>query len=221
MAAQRALSDAIAAQNSQNWPQVIYHCQELLRFIKAVHLQAQLPASPKVHRTVHVRTDGHIMGHHYNSEAFPTLVFETHFYLGRAYERVNDFPKALQHLSEAVSVAVRPVTGCSVGCVVPKILQSPAYLARACLHARLGNLDASLGDISTAIIMDPDNPDILCIRALLYRARKNPLRAVEEANSILQSRPKHVCALIIRGLSLRDMESQLNPLLVVATPIDI
>ncbi|XP_018416876.1 PREDICTED: uncharacterized protein LOC108791014 [Nanorana parkeri] len=88
---------------------------------------------------------------------------------------------------------------CNVGCSVGTFLHTPVLTRRAFAFVRCGETKKALQDAETAIVLDSLNPDVYCVRALVWCTMQRKEEAIKDLNYSLRLNPSHVCSLILRG----------------------
>uniref|UniRef100_A0A2C9LME4 Uncharacterized protein n=1 Tax=Biomphalaria glabrata TaxID=6526 RepID=A0A2C9LME4_BIOGL len=128
--------------------------------------------------------------------SYNNLLYECHFHLGLALQRLDQHKKSIVHYTQAMKAVSIPKCGCQAGCIANSCMLTPLYARRAFAHCMTGSLSNALRDIEDLTLLDSKNPDVYCVRALVHTARK------EEKQSIMR-RPE--------VQSLDNVDSFLHP----------
>ncbi|XP_025108480.1 uncharacterized protein LOC112572805 isoform X2 [Pomacea canaliculata] len=140
--------------------------------------------------------------------SYAMLTYELHSHLAVALQRMGQHREAVNHLTSAIKVVSIPKGGCLAGCVTNSCLMTPVYARRAFAYARLGEVRNALRDAEKSVVLDSQNPDVYCIRALVRGSREEEALAIKDADFALKLNPSHLCALVIRGALSRTLDSE-------------
>ncbi|XP_077118968.1 uncharacterized protein LOC143775029 [Ranitomeya variabilis] len=130
---------------------------------------------------------------------FKQLLYETHYHLGIALQNVNGHEEAVRQYTKALQASSIRKKSCAVGCTIGTCLHTPVLTRRAFAFMKCGEARNSLRDAHTAVISDRLNPDVYCIRALVWCTMQKEEEAIKDLNYGLRINPSHVCSLILRG----------------------
>ncbi|XP_074921724.1 uncharacterized protein LOC116819258 isoform X2 [Chelonoidis abingdonii] len=89
---------------------------------------------------------------------------------------------------------------CQVGCVSRTFLHTPLFARRAYAYVKCGLLKEAIDDANKAVELDPLNPDVYCVRALVWNTVKEKKRALFDLNCSQKLKPSHISTLIIKGI---------------------
>ncbi|KAM9311713.1 uncharacterized protein PAF06_009563 [Gastrophryne carolinensis] len=127
------------------------------------------------------------------------LIYESCYHLGIAYQNMNQHRKAVLLYSKALQASSRPKKICTVGCSVGTFLHTPVLTRRAFALVKCGEIKKALKDAEIAVLLDSLNPDVYCIRALVWCSMEEEEEAIKDLNYSLRLNPSHACSLILRG----------------------
>ncbi|XP_068963064.1 uncharacterized protein [Petaurus breviceps papuanus] len=160
---------------------------------------------------------------------YAQLLFETYYHLAVAFQSLNLHKKAIEQLTLAAEIAAVPKAylrdivgsvpdhrnkvnihknGCEVGCNYETFYHTPIFSRRAFSHVIRGKKKEAIKDANKAINLDRLNPDVYCVRALVWNSYKETKRAIYDLNKGLRLNPYHACALIIRGAIINSLNSK-------------
>ncbi|XP_074049986.1 uncharacterized protein LOC141493044 isoform X2 [Macrotis lagotis] len=135
-------------------------------------------------------------------------LFETYYHLAVAYQNLNLHKKATEQLTFAAETAAIPKNGCEVGCNSETFYHTPIFSRRAFSHVMCDKKKEAIKDANKAVNLDSLNPDVYCIRALVWNSYEETKKAIYDLNKGLKLNPYHVCALIIRGAIINSLNSK-------------
>ncbi|XP_075785756.1 uncharacterized protein LOC102446356 isoform X3 [Pelodiscus sinensis] len=138
-------------------------------------------------------------------------LFETYYHLAIAFQRQNLHEEAVRELNKAIEVASIPKLSCQVGCVSRTFLHTPLFARRAYAYVKCGNLKEAIDDANKAVELDPVNPDIYCIRALVWNTVKERKRALFDLNCSQKLKPFNISTLIIKGAIKQSLMAREDP----------
>ncbi|KAK7480941.1 hypothetical protein BaRGS_00027852 [Batillaria attramentaria] len=174
---------AMFNERSKRWPKVAEAYKRLLWLVDKSHL-------PKEYEP---------------PSSYAILMYELHYHLAVALQRLGQHRKAITHFSKAIESVSIPKGGCLAGCVGNSCLMTPVLARRAFAYVKVGDMRSALRDAENAVVLDSKNPDVYCIRALVRGSRDEENLAVKDVDEGLKLNPSHVCALIIRGALSRTL----------------
>ncbi|XP_074124376.1 uncharacterized protein LOC141543288 isoform X1 [Sminthopsis crassicaudata] len=184
----KALRKAIACEQTKSWLKAVEYYTELLNIVNKVKFlkifDTDLP--------------------------FAQLLFETYYHLAVAYQNLNLHKKAIEQLTLAEEIASVPKNGCEVGSKYETFYHTPIFSRRAFSHVIRGKKKEALKDANKAINLDRLNPDVYCVRALVWNSYKETKRAIYDLNKGLRLNPYHACALILRGATVNSLNSNIK-----------
>ncbi|XP_019347917.1 uncharacterized protein LOC102571303 isoform X2 [Alligator mississippiensis] len=175
--AQAHLLSAVACERAMRWPEVVEHYTVLLRTLSREELPKDFEPGFR----------------------YLQLLFETYYHLAVAFQKQNQHKEAVEAFTKAIEIGFIPKGVCQVGCTSKSFLQTPVFARRAYAHVKCDNMKEAIVDANRAVELDPSNPDVYCVRALVWSAAKEKNRAITDLNSSLKLKSSHTCALIIRG----------------------
>ncbi|XP_067420328.1 uncharacterized protein [Emydura macquarii macquarii] len=175
--AEAQLLSAVASERAMRWSEVVEHYTGLLKTVSKEELPKDFEAGP------------------YYSQ----LLFETYYHLAVAFQKQNHHKEAVEELTKAIEVASIPKCACQVGCVSKTFLHTPLFARRAYAHVKCGNLKEAIDDANKAVELDPLNPDVYCVRALVWSTVKEKKRALFDLNCSQKLKSSHICTLILKG----------------------
>ncbi|XP_050792271.1 uncharacterized protein LOC127042845 isoform X4 [Gopherus flavomarginatus] len=176
--AEAQLRSAVACERAMRWSEVVEHYTALLKTLSKEELPKDFEPGP------------------YYSQ----LLFETYYHLAVALQRQNHHKEAVQELNKAIEVASIPKIACQVGCVSRTFLHTPLFARRAYAYVKCGHLKEAIDDANKAVELDPLNPDVYCVRALVWNTVKEKKRALFDLNCSQKLKPSHISTLIIKGI---------------------
>ncbi|KAM7179592.1 uncharacterized protein RBU57_011156 isoform 2-T2 [Macrochelys suwanniensis] len=104
---------------------------------------------------------------------------------------------------------------CQVGCVSRTFLHTPLFARRAYAYVKCGYLKEAIDDANKAVELDPLNPDVYCVRALVWNTAKEKKRALFDLNCSQKLKPFHISTLIIKGIIKNSLMATEGPQFVV------
>ncbi|XP_076447896.1 uncharacterized protein LOC143284780 isoform X2 [Babylonia areolata] len=188
-AANAVLRFAMFNERSKRWPKVAESYKRLIWLVDKTHF-------PKDYEP---------------PQSYAILMYELHYHLGVALQRLEQHRKAIGHFTKAIQSVSIPKGGCLAGCVANSCLMTPILARRAFAFAKVGDMKSALRDAENSVVLDNQNPDVYCIRALVRGTRDEETMALRDVDEGLKLNPSHVCALIIRGALSRTLAEKLNP----------
>ncbi|KAM5172008.1 uncharacterized protein ACMZJ9_004851 [Mantella aurantiaca] len=175
--AQAHLCSAIFNERSKQWEKTVEHYEMLLRILNRRPFSEHADMKP----------------HH------KQLIYETYYHLGIAFQNINQHENAVLQYTKALQASSIQKKICTVGCSVRTFLHTPVLTRRAFALVRCGDTKKALQDAETAVVLDSLNPDVYCIRALVWCTMQKEEEAIKDLNYSLHLNPSHVCSLILRG----------------------
>ncbi|XP_006149546.1 uncharacterized protein LOC102481111 isoform X2 [Tupaia chinensis] len=185
-AASTALRRALLSERARSWTKVVEYYTELLDILNQVEVY-QI-SDPDV--------------------SLAQLLYESHFHLAVALQNLNLHRKAIQQLENAAAIASIPKNGCNVGCKYETFFHTPIFSRMAYSHAACGQMKEAIKDANKAISLDNLNPDVYCVRALVWNSCKETKRAIYDLNCGLRLNPSHICTLILRGAITKSIANE-------------
>ena len=83
------------------------------------------------------------------------------------------------------------------------------YLLRSKIKVRKNDYAGAIADLSEILThIDPDNPDILFVRAKYYEILRQPLNAINDYSAIIDNNPELIIALFYRARNYEQIEKQ-------------
>ncbi|XP_068132596.1 uncharacterized protein [Hyperolius riggenbachi] len=186
--AQGHLCTAILSERSKQWQKAVEHYEKLLRIL-----------------CLKCFTEHGDMNFHQKQ-----LIYETYYHLGIAYQNINQHEKAVLQYTKALHDSSIRKKICTTGCSVRTFLQTPVLTRRAFAFVKCGETKKALQDAETAAILDNLNPDVYCIRALVWCSMQKEKEAIKDLNYSLHLNPSHVCSLLLRGNIQKHMTLENN-----------
>ncbi|KAK6994036.1 tpr repeat [Biomphalaria glabrata] len=133
--------------------------------------------------------------------SYNNLLYECHFHLGLALQRLDQHKKSIVHYTQAMKAVSIPKCGCQAGCIANSCMLTPLYARRAFAHCMTDSLSNALRDIEDLTLLDSKNPDVYCVRALVHTARKEEKQAIQDLDYGLKLNPQHSgCKIVQRAL---------------------
>ncbi|KAL8613069.1 hypothetical protein ACOMHN_008838 [Nucella lapillus] len=185
-ASNAVLRFAMFNERSKRWPKVAESYKRLIWLVDKTHF-------PKDYEP---------------PNSYAILMYELHYHLGVALQRLDHHRKAIVHYTKAIQSVSIPKGGCLAGCVANSCLMTPILARRAFAYARIGDMKSALRDAENSVVLDNQNPDVYCIRALVRGTRNEETMAVKDLDDGLKLNANHVCALIIRGALSRTLSTR-------------
>ncbi|KAM3926858.1 uncharacterized protein RB166_009692 [Leptodactylus fuscus] len=175
--AELSLHAAISSERAKQWKKAIGHYRKLLRILNTIKIYNEGEMDPQ----------------------FKQLLYETHYHLGIAFQNVNRHEEAVLQYSKALHTSSIRKKICAVGCTIATCLHTPVLTRRAYAFVKCGETGKALRDADAAIVLDRLNPDVYCIRALVWCTMQKEEDAIKDLNYGLRINPSHACSLILRG----------------------
>ncbi|KAK3762788.1 hypothetical protein RRG08_040485 [Elysia crispata] len=177
------LRQIMVHERSKRWGKVIEAYQRLLWVIDKKHFPADYePPS-----------------------SYGILLYELHFHLGLALQRLGLHRKSVVHYTKAIEAVSIPKGGCLAGCMTNSCLMTPLYSRRAFAFTQTGDMVSALRDAESVVVLDNRNPDVYCIRALVRASRNEERLAINDLDQALTFSPNHVACLVVRGAITRPL----------------
>ncbi|XP_056429868.1 uncharacterized protein LOC130369116 isoform X2 [Hyla sarda] len=191
--AQRSLGNAISSERAKQWDKAIEHYKKLLRILNTIKISEKGEMDP----------------------SFKQLLYETYYHLGIAFQNVNRHEEAVLQYTKALQASSIHKKNCAVGCTIGTCLHTPVLTRRAFALAKCGETRKVLKDADAAVFLDRLNPDVYCIRALVWCTMQKEKEAIKDLDYGLRINPSHACSLILRGNIKKYMspENNSSPLL--------
>lgn len=186
--AQLSLHTAISSERAKHWEKAIEHYKKLLRILNTVKLSEK----------------GEM------DQPFKQLLYETYYHLGIAFQNVNRHEEAALQYTKAFQASSIHKKNCAVGCTVGTCLHTPVLTRRAFAFVKCGETRKALRDADSAVVLDRLNPDVYCIRALVWCTMQKEEEAIKDLNYGLRINPSHACSLILRGNIKQYMRPENN-----------
>ncbi|XP_043351021.1 uncharacterized protein LOC122456315 [Dermochelys coriacea] len=187
--AEAQLISAVAGERAMRWSEVVERYTALLKTLSKEELPKDFEPGP------------------YYSQ----LLFETHYHLAVAFQRQNHHQEAVQELKKAIDVASIRKIACQVGCVSRTFLHTPLFARRAYAYVKCGCLKEAIDDANKAVELDPLNPDVYCVRALVWNTMKEKKKALFDLNCSQKLKPCHISTLIIKGIIKNSLMATGDP----------
>ncbi|XP_074124377.1 uncharacterized protein LOC141543288 isoform X2 [Sminthopsis crassicaudata] len=141
-----------------------------------------------------------------------------------ACEQTKSWLKAVEYYTELLNIVNKvkflkifdtdlpfaQLNGCEVGSKYETFYHTPIFSRRAFSHVIRGKKKEALKDANKAINLDRLNPDVYCVRALVWNSYKETKRAIYDLNKGLRLNPYHACALILRGATVNSLNSNIK-----------
>nr|XP_020666092.1 uncharacterized protein LOC110088241 isoform X2 [Pogona vitticeps] len=181
--AQKHLFAAITCERAKRWFQAIEHYRKLLISLSQKKFPSQYVPGPECTK----------------------LVFETYYHIGVAFQKVDYHRDASEEFTNAIETGNPSKVGCNMACASIPFYQTPAYARRAYAYVKCDKIKEAIGDATRAVYLDPSNPDVYCVRALVWSSAKEKRRALLDLNLSFRINPSHVCTLILRGAILKSL----------------
>ncbi|CAK8689359.1 uncharacterized protein LOC143460623 [Clavelina lepadiformis] len=178
------LQGAVISERGQSWNKVAEKYKKMLKLISKSNLPASFVAPP----------------------TYNMLLYESYYHLGIALQNLGRHRESVHAYSSAMMSMNLRKNGCMAGCNSNTCFQTPVLAKRAFAYAKTGDIKNAFRDIEKAVVLDTHNPDLYCVRAILWNSRKEPQKALEDLNRALTFKPSHVCALILRGTIDQPMQ---------------
>ncbi|XP_077324590.1 uncharacterized protein LOC143960154 [Lithobates pipiens] len=174
--AQTHLCSAIFNERSKQWEKAVEHYEMLLRILNR--------------RLFSECAD--------MQQNYKQLIYETYYHLGIAFQNINQHGKAVLQYTKALQASSMQKKICTVGCSVETFLHTPVLTRRAFAFVKCGETKKALQDAETAVVLDRLNPDVYCVRALVWCTMQKEEEAIRDLNYSLRLNSSHVCSLILR-----------------------
>ncbi|XP_072006785.1 uncharacterized protein [Engystomops pustulosus] len=184
--AELSLHTAISSERAKQWVKAIEHYKKLLKILNAIKSLGKGEIDP----------------------SYKQLLYETHYHLGIAYQNVNCHEDAVLQYTKALQASSISKKNCAVGCTSATCLHTPVLTRRAFAYVKCDEASKALRDADTAIYLDRSNPDVYCIRALVWSTLQKEEEAIKDLNYGLRINPHHACTLILRGNIKKYMRSE-------------
>ncbi|KAJ7329719.1 hypothetical protein JRQ81_015893 [Phrynocephalus forsythii] len=181
--AQAHLLAAITCERAKRWFQAIEHYRKLLNSLSKKKFPPEYVPGPQCSK----------------------LVFETYYHIGVAFQKVDYHRDASEEFTNAIESGNPPKVACNIGCASIPFYQTPAFARRAYAYVKCDKIKEAIGDATRAVHLDPSNPDVYCIRALVWSSVKEKRRALLDLNLSFRLNASHVCTLILRGAILKSL----------------
>ncbi|XP_061438733.1 uncharacterized protein LOC133363348 [Rhineura floridana] len=177
------LLSAIASERAKRWREAIEYYRKLLHSLSRMKFPAEYVPGPNCTQ----------------------LVFETYYHIGVAFQKIDLHHDASEEFTNAIEAASIPKSVCQVGCVSGSFYQTPVFARRAYAYLKCDKIKKAVCDATRAVHLDPLNPDVYCIRALVWSSAKEKRRALVDLNFSLRLNSSHICTLILRGAILKSI----------------
>ncbi|OWF54585.1 hypothetical protein KP79_PYT11151 [Mizuhopecten yessoensis] len=128
---------------------------------------------------------------------FQMFMYEMYFHLAVAYQHIGKHKQAITELTNAIDIVSIPKNGCLAGCLTNSCLMTPVYARRAFANAKSGNMVSAMRDAEKTVVLDSINPDVYCIRALVYSTKTYEKHAKKDLELALRLNPTHSCSLML------------------------
>ncbi|CAH2278057.1 haloacid dehalogenase-like hydrolase domain-containing 2 [Pelobates cultripes] len=171
---QNYLCSAIYSERCKRWDKTIEEYGKLLKNVQIFSKNADLEPN-------------------YNQ-----LLYESYFHLGIAFQNLNQHRKAIHQYNKALQASYIGKKVCTVGCVNRSCLETPVLARRAFALVKCGEMKEARKDAERAIALDISNPDVYCIRALVWNTLHEKERAIKDLNHGLWLNPFHWCSRILK-----------------------
>ncbi|KAM8972057.1 uncharacterized protein RCH25_017672 [Pelodytes ibericus] len=179
---QTHLYAAISGERSKHWGKAVNHYGKLLDVLKSNTFSEN----------------------EYQKPSYNQLLYESYFHIGIAFQNLNQHGKAINQYTKALEASSLRKKGCTVGCISGNCLHTPVLTRRAFAHVKCDEMRKAFNDADRAVTMDSLNPDVYCIRALVWNTMQEEDRAIKDLNYALRLNPFHICSLLLRNNILRD-----------------
>lgn len=133
------------------------------------------------------------------TDSYVLLLYESFYHLGGALQNLGKHRESIKAYTQSLKTVNIHKNGCLAGCNANSCFQTPVLAKRAFANAKVGDMKNAFSDIEKAVVLDTRNPDLYCIRALLWNTNKDTEKAVDDLSRALRYNPCHVCALLLRG----------------------
>ncbi|KAM4035951.1 uncharacterized protein ACNLHF_014987 [Anomaloglossus baeobatrachus] len=183
-----SLCTAMSSERAKHWEKAIEHYKKLLKILNTIKISEKGEVHPQ----------------------FKQLLYETHYHLGIALQNVNGHEEAVQHYTKALQASSIRKKTCAVGCTVGTCLHTPVLARRAFAFIKCGETRKALRDAHAAVVSDRLNPDVYCVRALIWCTMQREEEAIKDLNFGLRINPSHVCSLLLRGNIKRYIRPENN-----------
>ncbi|XP_029472700.1 uncharacterized protein LOC115099285 isoform X2 [Rhinatrema bivittatum] len=181
--AQNLFLTAILCERAKSWKKVVEHYTKLLGLLSSKNLPENIQHEPY----------------------FRQLMYEIYYHLGIAFQNLNQHGKAVQQFTNAAETASIHKKGCAAGCRSRTCFHTPVLARRAYANVKCGSMKKAMEDAEMAIILDSFNPDVYCVRALVWSTMQNKTKAVVDLSHGLRLNSSHAGALVLRGALLKSL----------------
>ncbi|XP_053114450.1 uncharacterized protein LOC128328459 isoform X2 [Hemicordylus capensis] len=181
--AQANLLSAVASERAKRWTEAIEYYRKLLQNLRKDKLPSAFLPGPD----------------------YTQLILETYYHVGVAFQKLDSHRKALEAFTNAIENAHIRKYACQIGCVSRNIYHTPVFARRAYAYIKCGKIKEAICDANKAVILDPLNSDVYCIRALVWNSAKEKRRALIDLNLSFKLNSAHVCTLILRGAIINSL----------------
>jgi len=185
------LKEAILDERSRSWKKVISKYKKMLKMTSRSNLGSNFKPPP----------------------SYSMLQYESFYHLGMALQNVGRHTEAVQAYNHAMWSMDLKKSGCSVGCRSMTCFHTPLFAKRSFAFVKLNEMSKAIRDIDQAIVLDNKNPDLYCVRSLIWNGMKNREKALEDVNHALKINQDHVCALLLRGGISQTLKSDIGNIL--------
>lgn len=125
--------------------------------------------------------------------------------MGVAFQKLDQHLRALHEFTNAIESSHIPKFACQVGCATRSFYHTPVYARRAYANVKCGKIKEAIHDSNRAVALDTTNPDVYCIRALVWSSAKESRRALVDLNQSFKLNSSHICTLILRGSIINSL----------------
>jgi len=175
--ANELLQSAMLDERGQNWKKVVDKYKRLIKLV----LRKNLPSS-------------FIPPPNYNA-----LLYESYFHLGVGLQHLGRNKEAIIAFTNAMTSMNLRKNGCMAGCNSSTCFHTPALAKRAFSLAKVGDMKAAFTDIEKAIVLDTMNPDLYCVRALMFNTKRESKKAMDDVNVALSISKRYITATLLKG----------------------
>ncbi|XP_060100865.1 uncharacterized protein LOC132576086 isoform X1 [Heteronotia binoei] len=188
--AQTFLLMALSCERAIHWHEAIEYYRQLLKVLSKDKLPEEYVPGP----------------------LYTQLLFETCYHLGIAFQKLDSHRNAVEEFTNAIEFAQVPKYACQVGCVSRSFFHTPVFARRAYAYVKCDKIKEAIKDANKTVELDPSNPDVYCIRALVWGSTKEKRRALVDLNNSLKLNSSHICSLILRGAILNSLTGVTSPM---------